>query len=104
MLIERIEDINPVDAFLAVSRLPNPFIFGGAGNGLRRYSYVGADPVLTVSTDSYGKTAVISGKGRIPYQNPFDALSETLAEFRIMEKGPFPFNGGFAGYLSYNLK
>ncbi|MBI5468871.1 MAG: aminodeoxychorismate synthase component I [Deltaproteobacteria bacterium] len=103
MLLEKI-DISPEDVFVRLRNLPMPFIFSGGDSGdgrLDSFSFVGADPVLTIKTAA-GRTEVIAG-GRQTFNDPFKALSETLERHRSTVS-VFPFNSGLFGYFSYDLK
>ena len=102
MLLEKI-DLSAEDAFARLRNLPMPFISSGVAAGSRgAYRFAGADPLLTVKTES-GKTTV-SGKGRSEsYSDPFKALSDVVAGLKS-EVRVFPFNSGLFGYFSYDLK
>ncbi|MCP3676972.1 MAG: aminodeoxychorismate synthase component I [Deltaproteobacteria bacterium] len=104
MRIEEISDTTPLEAFLALRHLPFPFLLsGGVTPSLRRYSYVGAAPSLRIETKS-GHTESILSSQRVSFPTPFDALSTIMEEHTNGPESPFPFNGGFVGYLSYDLK
>jgi para-aminobenzoate synthetase component 1 len=98
MHIEPVKTISPVDAFIALSSLPRPFILSG-GIG-RRFSFVGAGPFMELTTASDGTFL----DGRPFSHDPFEALSVIFSGYRHLERGPFPFNGGGVGYFSYDLK
>jgi len=106
VIIETIDDMAPELAFAALRRLPMPFIFSGARDGKRAHSYVGAAPIASIVTRA-GRTVLYdagsSGTRRI-FTDPFEAVSTLPGEMGYPGAGPFPFNGGAAGYFSYDLK
>ncbi|HET7110580.1 MAG TPA: aminodeoxychorismate synthase component I [Gemmatimonadales bacterium] len=83
---------DPLAAFGAVRHLPWPLLLESAGplTTHSRYSYVMADPVRVV---------------RLPaHPRALDELRSLLAEFRRERiPGLPPFQGGLAGYLTYEL-
>ncbi|MEK7772711.1 MAG: aminodeoxychorismate synthase component I, partial [Deltaproteobacteria bacterium] len=103
MLIEPVDIASPLEAFAGVRRLKNPFIFSFGGYGKTGFSYVSADPVMEIRTDS-GQTTLKRDNGLYKYKNPFEAISGVLSDFKDTDGGPFPFNCGVAGYFSYELK
>jgi len=84
--------------------MERPFILsGGEGNLKRRYSYVGAEPYLTIKTKADGQT-FIGGKAT-DHKDPFVAIEKTLRGIKRSEaSAPFPFSGGGVGYFAYGLK
>ncbi|MFQ5442924.1 MAG: anthranilate synthase component I family protein [Thermodesulfobacteriota bacterium] len=102
--------ILPPAAFRAVRDLPCPFLLGGAHCEGHRYSYVGAGPFMTMEVPFDSGAVIIKDKdgGTKKLQdekNPFDVIAETIKKYSAgIEKGPFPFNGGWAGFFSYDLK
>jgi len=71
---------------------------------LGRYSFMGADPFLIVSSRGR-KITLKDGATEISINgNPFDILGEKLAAYRLETRdAPVPFTGGAVGYLSYDL-
>ena len=94
----------PTDAFEAVRHMGRPFILaGGLAVGQRRYSYVGAAPVMAFESTRTG-SVLIKPDGREEFgPDPFKALSEIFSTHGAAP-GPFPFSGGAVGYFSYELK
>ena len=125
MTIETIDptgDLSPLDTFSALRRLRRPFLLsGGTLPYQRRYSFVSAEPFMELTTEN-GLTTLSPAPGSSTTANrntirtsksagtkefttdPFSALSEILATFKGLDKGPFPFNGGGVGYFAYELK
>lgn len=91
-------DISPIEAFLRLRTLKDPFIISTWENG--RVVAVGAGPFAAVIADEKGRT--ISQNVSIEVENPFEALS--LALKRHHHKGDCPFGLGAVGYFSYDLK
>jgi para-aminobenzoate synthetase component 1 len=71
---------------------------------LGRYSFMGSDPFLVMS--SRGRQVTLAGGGgmRVVEGDPFDVLKNLLATYAVERvESPIPFNGGVVGYLSYDL-
>jgi len=71
---------------------------------LGRYSFLGSEPFLVMS--SYGsEITLVHGQEReVQYGNPFDAIGKLLDIYRLdYFAAPVPFFGGAVGYFSYNL-
>jgi para-aminobenzoate synthetase component 1 len=70
---------------------------------LGRYSFLGSDPFLVLS--SYGSEVILTQgtKQRRSNDNPFDVLGHLLERYRLDSSAPVPFTGGAVGYLSYDL-
>ena len=86
----------------------NPYSFfldsGMDPQKLGRYSFIGSDPFLVVS--SYGsKITVVRGdEQEVQHGNPFDALGRLLEMYKLDPCwAPVPFLGGAVGYFSYDL-
>ncbi len=107
MIIKEI-DKGPIEAFVLLRDLELPFILsGGKMPWQGRYSFIGAAPFATITTDVHGKTTIEweeIGHGRQVFPDPFCALSKLLPEFMRTYQTPFPFSGGAVGYFSYDLK
>ncbi|MEX1157739.1 MAG: anthranilate synthase component I [Thermomicrobiales bacterium] len=95
----------PVSAYLKVAEGPYSFLLESVEGGeqLARYSFLGADPYLTVRLED----GVAHGNQRgykqaIPYSDPLVALQSFLAPYRAVNVPNLPrFLGGAVGYLSY---
>ncbi|MBC7230700.1 MAG: aminodeoxychorismate synthase component I [Actinobacteria bacterium] len=73
---------------------------------LGRYSFIGFDPHLVLTTRGRRCTWWRRGREvRHSEENPFEALRSALSEFRLEEMPPGlpPFLGGGMGYLAYEL-
>jgi len=71
---------------------------------LGRYSFIGSDPFLIMSSRGSEVTLVCGDKREIQHGNPFDILGRLLKRYRL-DRGPapVPFLGGAVGYFSYDL-
>ena len=71
---------------------------------LGRYSFIGTDPFMTMSSRGTEITLIQEGNQEIQHGNPFDLLSELLKEYQL-ERYPaaVPFQCGVVGYFSYDL-
>ena len=106
-LIEEIDpELSPLDAFeLFRDRQFSFFMDSGMDpHKLGRYSFIGSDPFLVISTR--GSEITLTGhaeKSRLD-GNPFDALNHFLEVYRLDScPSPVPFVGGAVGYFSYDL-
>lgn len=88
MRIEPVLNVSPEAAFIALKKLGRAFLFSGSRATGKRHSFAGAGPLL----------ALDAAQGADPFESMANALSGPN------EKGPFPFNSGVVGYLSYDLK
>jgi para-aminobenzoate synthetase component 1 len=72
--------------------------------GLGRYSFIGSDPFLVLSSRG-GDIQLVSHDDRISLRgNPFDILREQLNRYKIDDYPyPVPFIGGAVGYMGYDL-
>lgn len=106
-LIEEIDvALSPFGAFeLLKDRQFSFFLDSGMDpHRLGRYSFLGSDPFLVLS--SYGSEVVLSRGGEKQHLNgnPFDILGHCLELYRLDSgSSPVPFVGGAVGYLGYDL-
>jgi len=98
--------IDPIEAFAAIKDLPNPILLdssmpGAEGN---RFTYITADPFLVIkSYDRDIKLEHKEGHQNIR-NNPWSVLQQYLQHYQIDQLPGLPsFQGGAAGYLSYDL-
>ena len=94
------------DAYEAIKDHPWSFFLDSGINpyGLGRYSFIGNDPFLVLSSRG-GDIQLVSQGNRIALRgNPFDILREQLNRYKIDDSPcPVPFTGGAVGYLGYDL-
>ncbi len=105
-LIEEINiELSPLSAFeLFRNRQFSFFLDSGMDpDKLGRYSFMGSDPFLVLS--SYGSEVILTQgtEQRHSNDNPFDMLGHLLERYRLDSSAPAPFTGGAVGYLSYDL-
>ncbi len=71
---------------------------------LGRYSFIGGDPFLVLSSRGGEITLTRDDGKEYLNDNPFDVLNHFLALYRLDAcPSPVPFTGGAVGYLSYDL-
>jgi para-aminobenzoate synthetase component 1 len=87
--------------FPSVARLPFPFLLESAGSG--RYSYLGSNPYAVLLSKGARVTLWREGRERSWRGDPFDAVSELLAERRLDNDKELPFPGGAVGAFGYDL-
>jgi anthranilate synthase component 1 len=95
----------PVSAFLKVARGSWRFLLESVEGGqhLARYSFIGAEPYLTLRFAEGVAYAVQGGyKQTLRYDDPLTVLGSYLAEYRPVRLPDLPrFVGGAVGYMSY---
>jgi anthranilate synthase component 1 len=95
----------PVSAFLKVARGPWSFLLESVEGGqhVARYSFIGAEPYLTLRFENGIANAVQGGyKQTLPYTDPLALLGSYLREYRPVRLPNLPiFVGGAVGYFSY---
>ena len=106
-LIEELDtELSPLEAFECIKDGRFSFFLdsGMDPDKLGRYSFMGCDPFLVLSTR--GNEGILTqgkAKARIT-GNPFDILHHLLEIYRLdSSPAPVPFVGGAVGYLSYDL-
>jgi anthranilate synthase component 1 len=95
----------PVSAYLKVARGPYSFLLESVEGGerLARYSFIGADPYLTLKlNDGVAEASIRGYRQSAAFSDPLVALREFLAPYRTVELPGLPrFLGGAVGYLGY---
>lgn len=72
---------------------------------LGRYSFMGSDPFLVMSSRGWEITLVRGQEREVQRGNPFDALGKLLELYSLERSAlPVPFAGGAVGYFSYELR
>jgi para-aminobenzoate synthetase component I len=81
------------------------FLDSGMGHErLGRYSFLGSDPFLVMSSRGDAITLIRGRECRVQHGNPFDAVARLLEEYRLAPGStPVPFVGGAVGYFAYDL-
>jgi para-aminobenzoate synthetase component I len=102
LLFEEIEYRDPLAAFAGFAALPGAILLDSAvaGAPLGRYSFIAAEPFLTLTSRD---GMIDDGSG--PFRgDPFAALAERLARYATETEPRLPpFQTGAAGYLAYEL-
>ena len=106
-LIEEIDaKLTPLDAFALLKDEQFSFFLdsGMDPHKLGRYSFIGSDPFLVLSTRG-NEVTISQGAEKSRFRdNPFDVLSHFLEVYRLDScSSPVPFIGGAVGYFSYDL-
>jgi len=71
---------------------------------LGRYSFIGSDPFLVMTSRGNQVTLMRQDEPETEQGNPFDVLGRLLETYRLDSfPAPIPFWGGAVGYLSYDL-
>jgi para-aminobenzoate synthetase component 1 len=71
---------------------------------LGRYSFLGSEPFLVISSRGSEITLIRGHKHEVQYGNPFDTMDRLLDTYRLDHSpSPVPFLGGAVGYLGYDL-
>jgi anthranilate synthase component 1 len=95
----------PVSAFLKVARGPWSFLLESVEGGqhVARYSFIGAEPYMTLRFADGLAHAVQGGyKQTLPFSDPLTVLGSYLREYRPVRLPDLPrFVGGAVGYMSY---
>ncbi len=84
----------PVSAYLKVARGNYSFLLESVEGGerLARYSFIGTEPSLILSTGTENRT------------DPLFLIEEEFKQFKLVPVGGLPrFHGGMVGYLSYEV-
>lgn len=110
MKIESLGRMTPAEAFLSVRRLPYAMVFSKRDCTDGTFTVICASPFATVKAED--RSIAVTGEARlsarVKTQDPLDAVSAVfeavVKEYGPFDRGPFPFNGGAAGYFAYDLK
>src|SRR4030042_5899143 len=102
-LIEEIHTpITAAKAFELFHSQQNSFLLDGGMNPQRlgRYSFIGMDPFLVMSSRGSQVTITRQDRQENEQGNPFDLLGKLLEIYRLdSSPSPIPFWGGAGGYV-----
>ncbi|NWF77626.1 MAG: aminodeoxychorismate synthase component I [Chloroflexi bacterium] len=71
---------------------------------LGRYSFLGSEPFLVMSSRGSEITLVRGREYAVQHDNPFDVIGKLLEIYKLDRcPAPVPFTGGAVGYFSYDL-
>ncbi|MFZ5650067.1 MAG: anthranilate synthase component I [Bacillota bacterium] len=74
------------------------------GERLGRYSFIGLEPFMTLTSHGGATTVDIGGIKEVSGRDPFDVLKEIARDFRAPDLGGMPrFYGGLVGYMGYDM-
>jgi anthranilate synthase component 1 len=96
----------PISAYLRLRDLPHPFLLESVEGGAKvaRYSFLGAQPRLTLTADASGVEIVEEGSSRRVVEDPLVAARAVLARYRPVVDPSLPrFYGGLVGSFGYDL-
>ena len=103
----------PADYLPRLARADRPFFLDSAASHERwgRFSYIGCNPLLSVTYTSpgpckleFGSDLAKNGCCKTPARNPWKGLSELCAAIKLANAGKTAqFQGGLIGYFSYDL-
>ena len=99
-------ELSPPDAFELFKENRFPFFIdsGMDPQKLGRYSFMGSDPFLVLSSRGSQITVARGAEQSSLQGNPFDVLNHFLEVYRLeADSPPVPFIGGAVGYFSYDL-
>jgi para-aminobenzoate synthetase component 1 len=106
-LIEEISSAaSPPSVFQLFHDKPNScFLDSGMDpQRLGRYSFIGTDPFLIMTSSGNEINLVEHESHKIEQGNPFNVLGRFLETYKLdAQQAPVPFLGGAIGYLSYDL-
>tara|TARA_R110002167_G_scaffold48474_7_gene142968 strand:- start:855 stop:2378 length:1524 start_codon:yes stop_codon:yes gene_type:complete len=101
------DTLTPVSAYQLLEKGPYSFLFESVvgGEQISRYSFLGANPFLTV--DAYEQRVVIQQQGQTEertVEDPLQELETILGQYQAAELPGLPrFCGGAVGYAGYDV-
>ncbi len=96
----------PISAYLRLRDLPHPFLLESVEGGekVARYSFLGAEPRLTLRAFPTHVEVVEGGATRRSGQDPLEAARAILQQYRPAADPSLPrFYGGLVGWFGYDL-
>src|SRR5437016_13963064 len=102
--------LTPVSAFEKIAGDRNSFLLESVEGGerLARYSFLGSDPFLVLTSKGSAAHVLEGGTSREialePETDALDLLKDLLSRYRVVETDGLPrFCGGAVGFLSYDM-
>ena len=102
LLVEAVDYSDPLRVFARFARSPGAIFLDSAmtGSAIGRYSFIAADPFLTLKARNGW---IEDGESHLT-GDPFAALAERLARYPVESEPDLPpFQTGAAGYFAYDL-
>ena len=96
----------PISAYLRLRDLPRPFLLESVEGGAKvaRYSFLGAQPRLTLRASATGVEVIQDGAARRVPGDPLAAARAVMQRYRPVVDPTLPrFSGGLVGYFGYDL-
>lgn len=106
LIVEVNTRLSPIEAFEHFQNRRFSFFLDGGMDpeNLGRYSFIGSDPFLVLSTRGKQGTLTQEHASARVTGDPFDVLRRLFEVYRLDTiRSPFPFIGGAVGYFSYDL-
>ena len=106
LIEEVLTSLTAPELFELIKDKPHSFFLdsGMDTQRLGRYSFLGSEPFLVVSSRGSEVTLIRGHEHEVQHGNPFDTIGKLLEVYKLDHcPAPVPFLGGAVGYLSYDL-
>jgi anthranilate synthase component 1 len=100
------DTLTPVSAYLHLRKNSTPsFLFESVEGGehIARYSFIGCNPLLTISCVDKKTTILDNGTTRTSTENFFDIIHQVIERYKQPTLSELPrFTGGLVGFIGYD--